>query len=140
MKLNVTADPSSVGHHFLIGLQPAVTLTEHDKRLLSLLKPAGVVLFKQNFDHNCSYAEWLEKYRNLIKAVRSYVERERLMVCIDHEGGFVTRTPFPITAYGSARTWADVSREVGSAMGVELRSLGVNVSFAPVVDIDSNPK
>ena len=42
--------PASYGHRFLIGLQPGHTLGDKDKRLLSLLKPAGVVLFRANFD------------------------------------------------------------------------------------------
>src|SRR5439155_12691125 len=33
---------------------------------------------------------------------------------------------------------ADRASAVGAAMGIELASLGINVNFAPVLDIDSN--
>ncbi len=127
------------GHHFLIGLQPSPILTEADKRLLSTLRPAGVVLFKANFDHAAPYQQWLATYARLLDDVRGCIGRERILVCIDHEGGGVFRPPPPITHFAYARQWRDQAAEVGGAMGRELRALGINVSFAPCVDVNSNP-
>jgi len=131
-------DSASFGHHFLVGLQPSPVLTDHDKRLLSALRPAGVVLFKDNFRHDLSYAEWLEIHARQVREVRECIGRERILVSIDHEGGRVLRTPEPITPFGPAALWADAARSVGGAMGRELRSLGVNLDFAPVADINLN--
>ncbi len=132
-------DAASFGHHFLVGLQKSPILTDHDKRLLSALRPAGVVLFRENFAHGLPYAEWLALHARQLREVRECVEREELLVTIDHEGGPVLRTPEPITPFAAAAEWAGRSESVGRAMGRELRSLGVNVDFAPVVDVDSNP-
>lgn len=132
-------DLSSVGDHFLVGLRPAVALDERDRALLEELRPAGVVLFKSNFQHDAPYGEWLEKHARLIEDVRRAVGRERLFVAIDHEGGRVCRTPAPITRFSYAARWAPQAAAVGAAMGRELASLGVNLSFAPVLDIHSNP-
>lgn len=132
-------DPASYGHHFVVGLQPETVLTDHDKRLLERLKPAGIVVFKPNFRHDLPYDEWLAIYGALIEGARACIGRDELLVGIDHEGGNVVRPPAPITAYAAARDWPDKAAEVGRAMAVELRSLAVNVSFAPVLDIDSNP-
>ncbi len=133
------SDLETVGQHFLIGLQKSATLTDHDVRLLSSLRPTGIILYRENFRHGVPYEDWLSSLRELIERVRACVGRERLLITIDHEGGKVFRTPPPITNFGTAVTWASRSGEVGRAMGVELRSLGVNLNYCPVVDIHTNP-
>src|ERR1700761_7668335 len=132
-------DISSAGDHFLLGLRPSPRLDERDRSLLQDLRPAGVILFKSNFVHNQPYERWLETHRQLIADVRSAVGRDRMFIGIDHEGGRVCRTPAPITRFSYASRWAGQAAAVGRAMGVELASLGVNLNFAPVLDIHSNP-
>jgi beta-N-acetylhexosaminidase len=132
-------DLSSVGDHFIIGLRPGVALDERDAALLRDLRPAGVILYKSNFVHDAPYELWLESHANLIDAIRRAPGRDRLFIAIDHEGGRVCRTPAPITRYSYAARWAANTRAVGDAMGSELSSLGCNLNFAPVLDIDSNP-
>jgi len=131
--------PASLGHRFLIGLQASPVLSDHDKRLLSLLKPAGVVLFRANFLADTAYEDWLANHARLLYDVRQYIERDEVLIGIDHEGGGVLRPPAPVTPFAYAREWPRQAAEVGRAMGVELRSLGFNVNFAPVVDVNSNP-
>ena len=108
-------------------------------RCLRDLKPAGVVFFKSNFAHDLPYRDWLEGHAELIAEIREAVGRERLFIAIDHEGGRVCRTPPPITRFAYARHWGDTAGDVGAAMGAELASLGINLNFAPSLDIDSNP-
>ncbi|MGQ0816218.1 MAG: glycoside hydrolase family 3 N-terminal domain-containing protein [Gemmatimonadota bacterium] len=127
------------GIHFAVGLQPSPTLTDHDRRLLDTLRPAGVILFRDNFAHGSPYQSWLDTLRRLLDDVRSCIGRDRILIGIDHEGGRVIRTPPPITHFAYAQDWATRAADVGRAMGIELRSLGVNVTFAPVVDVHSNP-
>jgi beta-N-acetylhexosaminidase len=136
---NFPSDLAMVGRHFLIGLQKTVSLTEHDKRLLSALRPAGIILYGDNFKRGVPYEEWLSSLRELIECARACVERETLLITIDHEGGAVFRPPPPITNFGPAAKWAHNSGGVGAAMGVELQSLGINLNYAPVVDIHTNP-
>lgn len=140
---NPTPDPAPdlarVGRHFLIGLQKSVSLVEHDVRLLSTLRPAGIILFRDNFQRGVPYEDWLPVYRKLIEDVRGCVGRDSLLISIDHEAGAVFRPPPPITNFGAAAKWAARSADVGAAMGVELHSLGANLNYAPVVDIHTNP-
>jgi len=131
--------PQSFGHRFLIGLQQSHVLSDHDKRLLSLLKPAGVVLFRANFLANAHYDEWLASHARLLADVREYIGRDEILISIDHEGGGVLRPPAPITNFAWAREWPGQAASVGRAMGIELRHLGINVNFAPVLDVNSNP-
>jgi beta-N-acetylhexosaminidase len=130
---------ASVGDHFLIGLRPSPVLDDHDRALLSDLRPAGVILFKSNFRHDLPYKTWLESHARLITEIRAAAGRERMLIAIDHEGGRVCRTPLPITRFAYAAQWAGQTAEVGLAMGRELASLGVNLNFAPVLDIHTNP-
>jgi len=132
-------DISLAGDHFLIGLRPTAQLHDRDRALLADLRPAGVVLFKSNFLHDQPYERWLEVYSELIAEVRTTIGRDRIFIGIDHEGGRVCRTPAPITRFSYPARWAPQAAAVGHVMGVELASLGVNLNFAPVLDIHSNP-
>lgn len=134
-----SADLSAVGDHFLVGLRPTSRLAAADRALLADLRPAGVILFKSNFLHDRPYAQWLESHRRLIGDIRAAVGRQRLLIGIDHEGGRVCRTPSPVTRFAYAAQWAREAGAVGRAMGRELAALGINLNFAPVLDIHSNP-
>src|SRR5258707_1951029 len=67
-----------------------------------------------------------------------------LLIAADQEGGQLIAvdqtTPFPgnmtLGATGSER----LSYKVGRALGKELSAVGVNVDFAPVCDVTSNPR
>lgn len=129
----------AVGDHFLLGLRPTPDLHDQDRALLRDLKPAGVILYKSNFRHDLPYEGWLDSHARLISEIRAATGRARMFIAIDHEGGRVCRTPPPLTRFSYAARWANNAAEVGRAMGRELSSLGVNLNFAPVLDIDSNP-
>lgn len=129
-----------VGNHFFLGLQPSARLSDKDKRLLEAVSPAGVILFKSNFQHGVDYGAWLETQRQLISDVQNAANRDKIIIAVDHEGGRVCRTPPPITRFKSASQWGPKAQQVGQAMGKELASLGFNMSFAPVMDIHTNPE
>ncbi|MGB3652724.1 MAG: beta-N-acetylhexosaminidase [Rivularia sp. (in: cyanobacteria)] len=126
------------GNHLIVGVS-GIALTDEDKRILSKLKPVGVCFFAKNFHQGESYEVWLQSYRRLNQEIREYTERESMFISIDHEGGRVIRPPLPITRFPYSYMCRKRSRSVASAMAVELKSLGINVSWAPVADIFSNP-
>lgn len=132
-------DLSEAGNHVFLGLQPFPRLQDKDKYLLDAVKPAGVILFKSNFLHDADYDGWLENHRQLLAEIRETVGRPKLIIATDHEGGRVCRTPAPVTRFKSAWDWAEHAGEVGAAMGTELASIGLNMNFAPVMDIHTNP-
>lgn len=105
---------------------------------------AGVVLFARNV---VDPDEW----RSLIADIVAAFAASELppIVAVDQEGGPVQRLKPPaipaatrIPAMGALRElFADEEFEaLGAAMGTELAALGVNVDFAPVLDVDSNPE
>ena len=132
-------DLSVVGNHVFLGLQPTPQLSEKDKRLLSIVRPAGVILFKSNFIHDTDYSTWLDNQRQLVADVKDAADRDKIIIATDHEGARVCRTPAPITRFKTASEWAPKARQVGAAMGRELASIGLNMNFAPVMDIHTNP-
>lgn len=130
---------TDLGLHFLIGLQPTPDLAEHDKALLADLRPAGITLFKGNFDHSASEARWRQRLTDLLKHAQDALRRDRFLVALDHEGGRVHRSPVGLTHFPPARAYADSAETVAQTMAAELAAIGVNFILAPVCDIDSNP-
>lgn len=114
-------------------------LTPADAELL--LNPAigGVILFERNFVD----ADQLRALCADIHALRE----PRLLIAVDQEGGRVQRlrpgfTPLPpAAAYGRAYDQDAVqglalARAGGLVMAAELVALGIDISFAPVLDLD----
>ncbi|MCK6210189.1 glycoside hydrolase family 3 protein [Georgenia sp. EYE_87] len=67
-----------------------------------------------------------------------------LAVTIDQEGGIVARVGPPATVLPGnmalgATFDADLAYKQGQILGEEMRAIGVNVDFAPVLDLNSNP-
>ncbi|MBD2501600.1 beta-N-acetylhexosaminidase [Anabaena azotica] len=127
------------GHHLIMGIS-GTTLSDEDKRALSELKPIGVIFFAKNFLDGVPYEVWLESFRQLHSQIQEYAERDSMFFTLDHEGGRVVRTPLPITRFPHALLLRSQSREVAKATATELKSLGINLSWAPVADIYSNPQ
>ena len=69
------------------------------------------------------------------------------LIAVDQEGGVVQRVRAPATRWPAMRAHdrlappADVAmaERVGQAMGDELRALGFDIDFAPVLDVHTNP-
>jgi beta-N-acetylhexosaminidase len=65
-------------------------------------------------------------------------------IAIDQEGGRVHRLPCPFTHFPAAQwigTKADpnIAYQAGRATAAELALVGINLDFAPVLDVNSNP-
>ncbi|MEH1892944.1 MAG: glycoside hydrolase family 3 protein [Nostoc sp.] len=126
------------GHHLILGIS-SITLSDYDKRALNELRPIGVIFFAKNFLDGTPYEVWLESFKDLNSQIREYTERDSMFVTLDHEGGRVIRTPLPITRFPHALLLRSHAREVAKATALELKSLGINLSWAPVADIFSHP-
>ena len=123
----------------IIGIE-TTALTEQDR--INLLSPlvSGVILFTRNFESKSQ----LQALCASIKAIKS----PELLICVDQEGGRVqrfkegfTRLP-PLAVYGvmaeaNLERACDYSYRHGRVMAGELRAYGVDLSFAPVLDVQS---
>ncbi|MEH2179573.1 glycoside hydrolase family 3 protein [Nostoc sp.] len=126
------------GHHLILGVS-GTTLSDDDKRALNELKPIGAIFFAKNFLDGTPYQIWLESFKDLNRQIREYTEHDSMFLTLDHEGGRVIRTPPPITRFPHALLLRSHAYEVAKATAVELKSLGINLSWAPVADIFSHP-
>jgi beta-N-acetylhexosaminidase len=96
----------------------------------------GVIYFARNVG---SPAEVLELNRELKR-----VAGRPLVLAIDQEGGQVARlrqgfTELPPMRAVGATGDANLARELGLLIGRELRAVGFDMNYAPVLDIDTNP-
>jgi beta-N-acetylhexosaminidase len=128
-----------LGHHLIVGLH-GTTLSESDRTILKSLRPAGLIFFARNFEHGLPYKRWLARFQDLLTECKELIQRDRLLLSIDHEGGHICRIPGPITKFPYAVQYRGHAQDVGRAAARELASLGLNVSWAPVVDVNSNPE
>ena len=128
----------TAGQHLILGLS-GTKLNDLDKQILDQLQPRGVLLLKRNFRQDLAYESWLEDWARLLGDIRSRLPHDDLIISIDHEGGRVHRLPAPLTKFPSPAYFGDFAEQVGFAMALELVSIGVNVSWSPCADINSNP-
>ena len=129
-------DPK-IGKHFIVEVA-GISLSDNEKSQLEELQPAGIMFRKRNFVQDVEYENWFSKYHDLISELGEILDLERTILCIDHESYQIVRPPLPITRFPYAAKWHDKVSEVAAAMAVELKSLGINLSFAPVADINTN--
>lgn len=114
------------------------TLTDADKEFLKHPQIGGIILFKRNVTDPAGV-------RALTDSMRSV--NPKLIIAADQEGGRVARfkegfSPLPAMGqlgaiYDDNPTLAlDLAYDVGYLMACEVLAVGVDISFAPVMDID----
>ena len=127
----VTDLENLVGERLMFGLA-GPKLTDTDVRLFRDTRAAGLILYRRNF-------ETPEQHSRLLDDLESALGR-RLLVATDHEGGRIVMlgqatTIFPDNlAVGTAGDEAFAYHQ-GHFEARELRRLGVDVNFAPVLDV-----
>jgi beta-N-acetylhexosaminidase len=109
--------------------------------LISRHHLGGVVIFKRNIENG----QQLKNLNAQLQALRTKTHHIPLMIGIDQEGGVVARIESDITYLPGAMALGTVGdmnaiRAIYEATGKELRALGLTVNFAPVADINNNPR
>jgi len=121
----------------IIGLS-GFELTAVERERLAAPQVSGVILFKRNFVSRAQVT-------TLIDAIRA-LRGDEFLVCVDQEGGPVQRfregfTELPALALIGALYDADPQQALARAeehawlMASEMRAIGVDLSFAPVLDL-----
>lgn len=129
---------SLVGQLFLIGFN-GYSVPNDFKKLIQDYNLGGTIYFKRNVQSPAQLAE----LSNEIQFSCRGKDTPPLLISIDHEGGKVNRlvkpfTKFPGNDYLGELGSPKVGFEFGAILGKELKAVGINVNYAPVVDVNTN--
>ena len=126
-----------IGQRFIFGINDTNT-----DCLFDLIKNdyiGGVVLYKKNYPN---YQEMVDFIKKLKKANSN--RKVPLFIAIDQEGGKVDRMPSEIdnikSVYDISKCGDSLLLDSANMMGSMLHDTGVNMNFAPVLDMDTNLK
>ncbi|SEQ14778.1 glycoside hydrolase family 3 protein [Butyrivibrio sp. TB] len=119
---------------------PATTLSDEQKAVLMKYSFGGVIIFGQNIEEAGQTTQLISSMQEA-NAMGGAVSS--LLVSIDQEGGYITRlstgTSMPGNMAIAATNDPDNAYLAGDVIGSELSVQGINVDFAPVMDVNNNP-
>jgi beta-N-acetylhexosaminidase len=124
-----------VGQLLIIGCG-GTTMSARLRSMLGTMQPGGVILFQRNIEEAA-------QTHALLRDVKSAVSTPPFL-CVDLEGGAVDRlrdviAPVPAVAEVTAAGSNKLFRKHGRIIGEEVRALGFNTDFAPVLDLQFEP-
>lgn len=110
-----------------------------DRNLLREPAVGGVILFSRNYEN-------VQQLEDLVGEIRA-LRRPPLLIAVDHEGGRVQRFREEFSAIPPMRRIGQeyesdlgesllLAKTAGWLSGSELRAMGIDLSFAPCVDLD----
>jgi len=116
-----------------------LTLSPADRTLLREPAVGGVILFSRNYASPTQLADLVGEIRTL--------RSPPLLIAVDHEGGRVQRFRQGFTDVPPMRQLGHqydsepedalaLAKTAGWIIGAELRAMGIDLSFAPCVDLD----
>lgn len=128
-----------IGQHFVCGFdgpdmeQSFIDAVKH-------YKIGNIILFARNIKSKTQLHTLCQEIQKLVRKECGH----DAFITIDQEGGMVTRLSEDCTNVPSAMALAAtgderLAHQAGWLTATELRALGVNVDFAPSLDVNSNP-
>lgn len=130
-----------IGQHFVIGIS-GQALTEDEKKFIIKNDIGGIILMGRNVSEPQQVHALCSEIQSLRHQTQSKLP---FFISIDMEGGRVARLKAPFTQWPALRKLGEidsptVSFHFARCMGAELHAVGINLDFAPCVDVFSNPK
>ncbi|MDR1364374.1 MAG: glycoside hydrolase family 3 protein [Oscillospiraceae bacterium] len=117
---------------------PLTEINDEVKEVIEKYHIGGVNLLNKNFENK----EQAKKLINDFQKAAICSGNPPLLVCADQEGGRVEKFAFDrekLKENAEIKTPEEAFQK-GETIGKELKEIGINCNFAPVVDINSNPK
>ena len=114
------------------------TLSSSDKDLIRNRHVGGIILFTRNFHSQPQIEELCSEIKNI---------KNNIIIAVDQEGGRVQRFNGEYTQLPSMQVLGNhcisnnnysFAADIGWLMSLELIASGVDISFAPVLDVDRN--
>ena len=134
-KINSMTLGEKIGQMIITGFDGSEYNDDMD-RLINEYKVGGVILFARNIEDSSQMIE-------LTRALQENNNNIPLFISIDEEGGRVSRLPDDIEKFPAAFDIGLINNdqtayENGKEIGYTLKRLGINLDYAPVLDIYSN--
>lgn len=134
-KINSMTLDEKIGQMIITGFNGSEYNDDMD-RLINEYKVGGVILFARNIEDS-------NQMIDLTRALQENNNNIPLFISIDEEGGRVSRLPDDVEKFPSAFTIGLINNqqtayENGKEIGYTLKRLGINLDYAPVLDIYSN--
>ena len=107
------------------------TLADTEREIINHPNTGAVILFSRNYESP-------EQVTELIQSIRAARNGE-ILIAVDQEGGRVQRFQTGFTRLPPAALYeneSEISEIAGWLMAAELLAVGVDFSFAPVLDVD----
>ncbi len=132
---------ASLGQHMIIGLS-GLSLTATERDFIIKHNIGGVILFGRNVKEPKQVHELCSELQSLRHQMP---DRAPLLISIDMEGGRVARLKAPFTIWPPLKRVGDIdnptlSFHFSQALGAELRAVGINLDYAPCLDVFTNPQ
>lgn len=116
------------------------SLSQEDRELLKHPLVGGLIYFTRNFESKAQITELTREVREI---------RPELLLAVDQEGGRVQRFKQEFTRIPAMQAFLEpfkdkpdstlpLIRDTGWLMASEVLSVGIDFSFAPVLDLDDN--
>ncbi|MEG1254329.1 beta-N-acetylhexosaminidase [Clostridium sp.] len=136
-KLDAMTLEEKIGQLFIVGFN-GCEANEEISHMIKDRHVGGVIFFSENIDT-------VVQTKGLIENLNSLNSKNplKLFISLDEEGGIVSRIPKEMGSFESAwdvgaRGDLDYSFNHGRLIGETVKSLGFNLDFAPVLDVNSN--
>jgi beta-N-acetylhexosaminidase len=130
-----------MGQMMVAGFE-GTTLNSQTEDLIVNHHVGGLILFERNFENPEQLTRLISDLQKLALSIPPFVP---LFISVDQEGGRVSRlqphfTKFPTPGcLGNAKS-ESLAHRFGLALGREMRSVGINMDYAPVLDVNTNPQ
>ena len=117
-----------------------ISLSEADLNFIQDPHVGGLILFERNFTSH-------DQLKSLCKDIRDI--KEDILIAVDHEGGRVQRFKKDFTQIPSMQSLGSIAKsnhaqglalakDIGWLLASELIACGIDISFTPVLDLDTD--
>ncbi len=124
----------------IIAAIPGTKMNNSAQQLIKEILPGGIILFGYNLNEKDSIKVYIDGLQKESMAGSGIP----LFISIDQEGGRVKRivreaTQFPGNMAAGSGGDGELAYRMARVLGLQLRALGINMNYAPVLDVNNNP-
>jgi beta-N-acetylhexosaminidase len=130
-----------IGQKLLIAFHGKDRLPPEAVEAILAYRPGGITLFRSL---NIDTPAQVRQLTGLLQQAARQAGLPPLLIAADQEGGQLMAigegaTQLPGNLALGATGSADLARQAGEVLGIELRAMGVNIDYAPCCDVNVNP-